>query len=418
MSGLGVYFQLGGYTSLEGKKNKVVVIAEPYWYAGHFKTQMQLFLSLVLPRGCRVIVLCAEPEEIKGWVVTHFPEYQEALFADYYYLNDGISRRNLKWGLAWQHLSKVVEKAQKDSGWRVDLVFITFLDPFVNNIFRTLGFRLKFDYPWVGMYILPEFFRFKSNILKRTIQRINHQMIRGMAQGQSMGILDEGVYSAMTSVFPEKKLLVFPDATDERLPKETSHTMARIITEAGGRPILGLVGVLKKRKGLLSFLRAIKEIGPEKYYFLVAGHLPYEEYTTEEKKEIGRLLAFHDKSAGHFTFEFIDDPVVFNDYIAVCDVLFLAYEGFYHSSGILTKAAVFEKLVIASRGYCMGERVEKYGMGLTVTEGNVSDIVEAMKILSDQQKREQLLHEAKFQTYREIHNEAQLGQALQELLEI
>lgn len=400
------------------KENKVVVIAEPYWYEGHFETQMQLFLALILPRGCRVIVLCAQPEDIKKWVMEQYPEYTEALFADHYYLNGGIGRKSLKRGQGWQHLSKVVEKAQRDSGWRVDLVFITFVDPLVNNSFRTLGVGLKFDYPWVGAYILPEFFRHKSNMIKRTVQRINHQMIRLMAQGQHIGILDEGVLSAMESAFPEKKLLVLPDVTDERLPMKTSHTIANIVAKAGGRPIFGLVGVLKKRKGLLSFLRAVKALDPSKYYFLVAGHLPHEDFTREEKKEIEQFASSCEKGAGYCSFDFIDDPLDFNAHIAVCDVLFLAYEGFYHSSGILTKAAVFEKLVIASKGYCMGERVEKFRMGLTVNEGEVNEIVEAMETLSDQRIRQQMVSEADFLTYREFHNSTQLGQSLQELLNI
>ncbi len=397
-------------------KDKVVVLAEPYWQEGHFETQMQLFLSLILPQGFRVMVLCAGPEVVRAWVMKEFPDDQESFFADYYYLGDEDGLRTIKTGRAWDHLARAVERAEVRSGWRADLVFITFVDAFINYSFRSRGPGRRFQYPWVGLYFLPGFFRHRGGLLKRLIQRIDYSLVNHMKNCRGLGILDEGVQTPMQAVLSRKKLVVFPDVTDERLPDVPLKNLDRIREEAGDRPIFGLIGVLHKRKGLISFLRGMAAMAPEKAYFLVVGHLPMGDYTEEEEREIQGLLVTLNSGRGRGILGYMEDPTVFNAYIALCDVLFLAYEGFYHSSGILTKAAVFEKPVIASKGYCMGERVEKFRMGLTVSEGHEDEILQAMTTLSEMSIRRRMTDEAQFSRYRESHNRGRLEEALNELL--
>ncbi len=47
------------------------------WSEGHFETQMQLFLSVLLPEECRLIVLCAKPDRVMGWLADQMPEYKK-----------------------------------------------------------------------------------------------------------------------------------------------------------------------------------------------------------------------------------------------------------------------------------------------------------------------------------------------------
>ncbi|OPL08310.1 MAG: hypothetical protein AVO33_01030 [delta proteobacterium ML8_F1] len=400
------------------KRPPVVVLAEPYWYNGHFETQMQLFLSEILPMGFKVIVLCPDPRGVKAWVSKALPEYSARVHTGTYSLLDQEGRRALSRGRGWRHLSRAVARAQEQTGWPVDLVFITGADALVNHSFHSSCRRKAFKYPWVGLVFLPEYFRHRAHPLKRTAQWLNHKKINGMASCRGIAVLDEGVYPAMTRVFSKKKVVVFPDVTDERLPGGPLPDLAVIREEAGERTVIGLIGGLYRRKGLISFLKGMKALGSEKTYFLVAGHFPRDNYTQAQLEEIHEMTASFKAGDGRFIFEYIEDPVVFNAYVAACDVLFLAYEGFYHSSGLLTKAAVLEKLVIVSKGYLMGERVEAFKMGLTVTEGRVSEIVEAMRTLSDPLKRESLLRAARFKDYREKNNLQQLRGALKDLLGI
>ena len=400
----------------QGKK--VIVLAEPMWSEGHFETQMQLFLSVLLPEECRLIVLCAEPDRVMGWLADQMPEYKKSAFAAHFTVSNRNGKKCYKRGQLWSYLSETVKKAEEDSGWNVDLVFITFLDILVDGSWRTLGFRAGFDYQWAGLYFLPSFFRYKSNIIRRAIQLVNNTIFYRIKNCNGIGILDEGIYSTMKERVKDCELFVFPDVTDERLPDCIPEHINRIRLDAGNRTIIGFVGVLQKRKGLLNYLRAMQAIDPTKCYFLLAGHLPLNEYTPAEQAEINRLLADQDGKNRHFELNYIRDPVEFNAYINICDVLYIAYEGFYHSSGIMTKAAVFEKPVIATKGYCMGERVDKYRLGLTVAEGNITEIIEAIETLAEEKARKQIVSEAKFDYYYDYHNANMLQDVLCRMLSV
>lgn len=386
------------------QNNKVIVLAEPNWSKGHFETQMYLFLSILLPKECRIIVLCSEPDKISAWAVENLPEYKEKVFAAHFSAIDEAGKKKLKAGRIWQHLSKAIEKAVKDSGWGVDLVCITFLDTIVNNSWRTLGFRPKFDYPWVGIYFLPRFLRCKTIDLKIFLQWVSFQNFCRIKGCRAIGILDDGIYAEMKSQFRNRDIFIFPDVTDERLPVHTPEKITQIRESAGQRPIIGLVGLLQKRKGLLNFLRSVQNMGHTDYFLLVAGYLPAEKYSRKDYDEIMRLLSSYEKNDCFYDLNYIDDPLEVNAYIALCDVLYLGYERFYHSSGFMTKAAVFRKPMIVTKGFCMGERVEKYRLGLTVAEGDCTEISKAVRILSDEETRKQIVSEARFDSYLNLHS--------------
>ncbi|MGE5458968.1 MAG: hypothetical protein ACM3NJ_00800, partial [Methanobacterium sp.] len=341
------------------QRQKVIVLAEPMWTKGHYETQMQLFLSILLPRKCRVIILCAEPDRIMEWLDNNMPEYQDAAFAAYFSVRERTEKTHYQSGQVWQYLADTVKNAEMVSGWKVDQVFITYLDVFINSSWRTLGVRVRFNYPWAGLYFLPSFVRQKSSFLKRAYRRINNMIFYRIKNCYGIGILDEGTYNPIKKLLKNRELIVFPDVTDERIPDSIPAEIAGIRARAGGRTIIGLIGLLQKRKGLLTFLQAMQETDPAETYFLLAGSLPLHEYSPEEQVLLQKYLAEPEGDNWHFELNYIEDPVMFNAYFCICDVIYIVYEDFYHSSGIMTKAAVFEKLMIAAKGYCMGERVEK-----------------------------------------------------------
>lgn len=384
-------------------KNKVVVLAEPMWTKGHYETQMYLFLSILLPRNCKVIVLCAEPEKVKEWTYDCLPEYRDKLFSAHFSLIDQKGEERFKSGQLWQYLSESLAKAEEESGWKIDIVFITSLDIMIYRSWRRLLLKRNFEYPWVGLYFMP-IFRLRRTSLKYVKNIIKLKIFSKMNNSLGIAILDEGVYGKSQAFFNDRKISIFPDVTDERLPVPLPEKFAKIKAEAGSRTIIGLIGLLQKRKGLLNYLRSIQAMDNGKCYFLIAGYLPLREYSEEEQFEINRLITSIKGTNCHFEFNYIDDPAEVNAYIALCDVVYLCYENFYYSSGIMTKAAAFGKLMIVTEGYCMGERVEKYGFGLTVKEGDLDEIIHALKILTDDKTRQQMNKKAQFDKYMDFHN--------------
>jgi glycosyltransferase involved in cell wall biosynthesis len=93
------------------------------------------------------------------------------------------------------------------------------------------------------------------------------------------------------------------------------------------------------------------------------------------------------------------------------------YLDFPHSSGILGKAAEFEKPIIVSNKYCMGERVSKYEIGLTVDENDTDALYQAICQLTTIQQQESNFNlRFDFATYRQVHSHSQLQQSFATLL--
>lgn len=399
-------------------KPHVIAIVEPKWVEGHFATQMQLLLSILLQDGYRIIVLCPAPLQVLQWVDQALPTFRNQVWAASFSLNYQTLLRQLKRLSLRNYINGLLQDAERQTGWDVDIVFITWLDTVVNNIWRAWWFGANLSYPWAGLYFLPTYLRIPLPLIKDFSNRLSNRMVFHQANCRAIAVLDEGVQPALATSAGAKPVMVWPDATEEGLPDTTLKQIYDIKKQAGKRPIAGLIGVLEPRKGLLTLLHAMASMPQPGCYFLVAGHLPKNAYSAKQRRELERFINLESGVNAHFELRYIEDPLEFNAYVAACDFLYMAYEDFYHSSGILTKAAVFEKPVIVSTGYCMAERVQQFGMGLVVRAGDVSQARQAIIQLADEDFRGLVKKQARFRDYHNFHNREQLRLALMELLGI
>lgn len=128
------------------------------------------------------------------------------------------------------------------------------------------------------------------------------------------------------------------------------------------------------------------------------------------------MSALGDRCPNVYTrFERIHDEKDFNSYICACDVVFAAYHDFADSSGILTKAATFEKPIVVSDGYLMAERVRKYRLGEIIPEGDVRAAGNAIRTILRQSKQDNL-YLPDWQGYREEHSYNRLREAFSKIL--
>ncbi len=59
--------------------------------------------------------------------------------------------------------------------------------------------------------------------------------------------------------------------------------------------------------------------------------------------------------------------------IASSDAVWAAYDDFYHSSNIVSKAAFFDKAVIVDPGYCSEDRVSDFKIGICIVPGDAAE---------------------------------------------
>jgi hypothetical protein len=206
-----------------------------------------------------------------------------------------------------------------------------------------------------------------------------------------------------------KKKFVLPDITDEQDPGIISELTREILKKANGRKIISLLGSLEKRKGILPLLQVAREIDNNKYFFLIAGQLAGA-YSEDEKSYIQNARQMDNC---YMALEGIPTEYDFNSLVKISDILYVVYIDFFHSSNILTKAGLFEKPVLSLQDYCIGKRVEKYNLGITISAPGVPEIRKALEnfdLLFDWSK-------SKFKEYFLMHSQTSLKQSLKGILE-
>jgi glycosyltransferase involved in cell wall biosynthesis len=228
-------------------------------------------------------------------------------------------------------------------------------------------------------------------------------------------VLDEGVAEKLQAQLGGKPIIVFPDIVDDSPPDPGFLPALQIREKANGRKIIGLLGVLSKRKGVLVLMQVARQATQENWYFVFAGELAKESFSSQEQQEI---LEFAQSKPSNcfFHWQRIPDEAQFNALVNECDVLFAVYQNFLSSSNLLTKAALFQKPVLVSDAYCMGERVRKFGIGLVIAENSVPQCVAALYRLCDPMAQDQQLPVARFDEYLRLHSIEQLRTAFQAVL--
>lgn len=135
-----------------------------------------------------------------------------------------------------------------------------------------------------------------------------------------------------------------------------------------------------RRKGLHLLLQACSQLDNPDIHILCAGQIAND-------PSLRRSLDGHisSKRATHLD-RFLNDREEALCF-AACDVVALPYIGHYGSSGILPRAAVAGKPVIASGEGLIGQRVRQYGLGMLHTSGNADSIASTLQAMVTTAKR-------------------------------
>ncbi len=395
---------------------KTIALVDTFW-GGHHPTYLKFFSKSLLELGHDVIALCPEPDDMHVWIdqncagfTGHFQAFKlqepkPRLFS----LNVLQARERTL--LRWQQAAQGIAQIDSRLGKVPDLIFFTWLDSYLGLLPAIIN-RL-FPYRWSGLYFQPRQLRIAPR---------HAWMRRGFFQPLSVlqssncvgiGILDEGIADVLQQKV-HKPVILFPDFTDESPPDHDSPLIQEISTKAAGRKIVGLLGSLDKRKGILTLLRLSQQISTP-WFFVFAGNFAEASFTVEERKWIHAVIGSNPKNC-FFHLARIPSEAAFNAVVQTCDCLYAAYENFPLSSNLLIKAAIFEKPIIVSENYCMGERVKRFRLGFTVKE---KDIPQTMRTLED--VHQQILmgkssFQGDFQGYRLRHSHEQLKASLCDLL--
>lgn len=408
---------------------KTVALIDPLW-SGHHPMYFTQFTASFLRCGARVIGLCPDPEAARrnlkaasgqdpeGWAAmtrfSHLPTGKRSFFNGRF---EGDPVRTFD---RWRKAADALADAESATGWRADLVYFPYLDSYLRFLPFPQVPDVILNRPWSGLYLRNHHHGETPTLRKHLRLLAKGDAILRSRTNIGIGVLDERFITPMSRL-TRRPVTAYPDVTEGGLPEEEFGLATDVRAKACGRKIVGIIG-LERRKGFLTLLRAAELARKAELplYFVCAGTYPPGDFTPAEQAEIRQTAAdiaadrinnlHFDPSAGR-----IREEADFNSLFRTFDIAWAAYEKFQGSSGTLSKAALFGIPCLATAGECIGQRVERYRMGLTITEGSAAEALAAIRRLAGVDP-DGLPVNPLYQEYREDHSLARLDGILSGLL--
>jgi glycosyltransferase involved in cell wall biosynthesis len=278
----------------------------------------------------------------------------------------------------------VLHRATKDiiDNHRVDVIYLPTSDWVVKAI-EIFGSPFK-STPFVMLYMSPK----------------HHRKEMGLGPPGRNDWLYKKMFDRLLRISSLKKIFVIDDAFVEfcglmhgGLSEKIQYIpdFGEINGEATKQQCRGLLGVppssrlllvygsLTKRKGIIQLLKAAAEPQwPSTLQVLLAGKVdkeiesvikaPFVQKMSSDGRILFRLF-FHDDAEEYCVF-------------TAADFVWLGYENFYGSSGVLYQAVKAGKLVVATREGLIGRYVKKSMLGVTVDASDVGSILSGLNEIS------------------------------------
>lgn len=398
-----------------------VALVELLW-GGHHPTYFKHYAKTLLTLGHSVMGFCPNPEEVSQWLQQHIPQHshQLHLFSIQEPSSPSLIPKHLKNSARlfnrWHHVSQTIQQASAQIQKTPDLVFFTWLDLYLGHYLTHPIVSSIFPYQWSGLYFQPTGIRIPLKMAWLRHGPLNPQSILKSPSCPGVALLDEGSTSALSQKINGKSAIPFPDIADTSPPDLQFPPLLKIKKKAKHRKIIGILGSLGKRKGILTFLKMAQQERKGDWFFLFAGKSPLLEpsLSAEEKLTIKKIVSAKPDNC-YFHFEFIPGEPQFNALVNLCDAIFAVYENFPYSSNALTKAAWFEKPIIASNQHCIGDRLRQYNLGISVPPNSPSAALHALYRLA---KSPIDIAAPSYKEYRQQHSQLRLNGAFEQLLSL
>lgn len=356
---------------------KTIALVDWHW-VGHHPLYYKEFVRTLLRLGHHVVAFSPRPDDVQASVDAAGMEVQGRLQLERLELihePGGVLARLRRRFLGSREVREVrrrIERWQADTGRAIDLVFFACMyDPEFASFPHD---RFAWPYDWSGLYLQVNYLRNRKSLEAGGYHRAIEKLLRH-PRLKAIAVLDEGAATASWTAAP---IVVFPDFTDASTAGPGDALAKRIRAFANGAPLIGLFGHLFPNKGVVTLAKVALDPRFQDLRFVFVGELPVDSYSRDER-DLLRRLSSAPNVLTHF--ERVPDEASFNQGLLACDIVFAAYEGFPHSSNILTKAAFLERPVIVSEGGLMASRTKEYGLGLIVPEASTEATGQAIRSL-------------------------------------
>lgn len=404
-------------------KVKHVAVIEWNW-KGHHPTYFGGIVKALLDLGLQVTALVAAPMKEIERAITHLTDSEKQRLHIHEILPWAQAPKFAPGRLApilqalqtFFRLKQVLKRCSKEVESAFDLIFFCCIYDW--EFYHFPWFARLIPASWAGLYVQSFGFRKTTSPIYAFHRRwANPERFLRSKSMVAIGTLDEGIQSKLAKETDKGKCIVFPDFTDERALdlKQTSSTLAgKIQRVASEKKIISLCGMLIPQRGVQQFLMTAIE-NPQ-WCFVLVGELAY----FKKQSPIFDLLKnfLLDLPNSLYYPLRVSDEREYNGIFQVSDVVWNIHIDYPGSSNTLTKAAVFEKPVIASNQHLIAERVTAYKLGEICDASNISDITNKLHTILDDPEEWRLQKEPDWKSYRSKHNKERLRECFSEIMSL
>jgi glycosyltransferase involved in cell wall biosynthesis len=374
---------------------KNIILIEPILY-GHHAMYLRYFAEVLLSLNCRVTVLSQDKNLVRK-LIPSFAGEKNLKVENIRYQNlksvlgTGIGKKikvisNLF--IISSNLLGLRKYLKKD-----DPVFFCCIDDYLHELLPRRIFERLLPVDWAGLFL-------QSNSSHK-FSRFDKRKLFFHSKCKCIGVLGDASPEFKKNF--GNKIINFPDITDETEPNRCFELARTIKQRAGNRKIISLVGALASRKGLVTLINAALKMDPARYFFMIAGEGAH---AITDKETFLIDSSFKEKENCCYSPVKIPTEADFNALIAISDIIYAAYVNFEGSSNMLTKASLFKKPIVVSKGFYMEKIVRKYRIGLAIDQDSPDQCADAIEKLSSGHFNETF--EPEFERYSELNSKSRL----------
>jgi len=394
---------------------KTIAIID-YTLGGHHLSFVRSFSQILIQQGHDVICIVPEKEKVASWILEQLPQQSDRFTAFEFewkapVAGKGKFSQTIQVLKRWRYEKKILKRIERGSGKKIDLVFFAWLDDHLAPYIPAFLLDSIFPYKWSGLYFHPYHLRRETVFLERKANWRDLDAIFLAKNCSSVAIHDIGIQQKFSSRIG-KDVIHFPETADDTQPDASNDLAREIRQKAGDRIVVGMIGC-EKHKGTITLARMIEKADPSKYYFAFLGILPESTYTKEEWTEMNEFISERRENC-FFHFQPVPEGAAYNAVFCSFDIPYLVYDDFVSSSNRLTKAAIFQRLVLASDNYCVGEDVKKFNLGAAVKPQDADASLKGLEMLREKINSKDLPLQS-WKEYKEINSIEKLYQRFSEL---
>ncbi len=394
---------------------------------GHRLYLMRSVIKAILESGHTAICVTNDTDEIKIWIDEFCTEHRHhAIYYTYNYKQPSGTKWNIHLNdilialQYWKQYHSILKNIEKGNQLKIDAVLINYIDVFLSCKMPLFLQKKFFHYRWAGLYIHTRYLRMFKHLgvqtKKARITDIDYLFKSDKCIG--VGVFDAGTHQALAYRL-DKKVTLIPDTSDVSTDTKTYALADEIKLAAKGRLIIGTIGI-SAFMGVVDLIKLAISSADKDYFFVFCGSFDptsYDTISNDIDKELLRKFRENPTKNCIWKEGYLENEFEYNAVFKAFDIVYMMYPNHFTSSNRLTKAAFFNKLVLASNQHCVGENVMNYKLGEVAASGNITQQLEKLDALYQKIKSESYPIE-EWKKYYSLNNEPLLQKQLKSLLNI